>query len=238
MNDQVDNRTFGRVYLEDPRDNDYLIEDVIPQDGLPDIRRKFWWAEGWSGDQGRTSQCVVYSWSHWLEDGPVIQDVIPGRRKPMFDTTEFYNLCQRWDQIPGENYDGTTVRAGAKILQKLGVIGEYRWARTVDDVIATVTHIGPMVVGTQWTSNMTKPTSHRHIMRPTGADQGGHAYLINGVDSDKELFRVKNSWGRDWADNGHAYISFRNFEKLLQNRGEACVAFENKVSQVPSLDSL
>jgi len=238
MNNQVKNINFGRVYLEDPKDENYLIRDVIPQEGLPDIRQKFWWAEGWSGDQGRTPRCVVYSWSHWLEDGPVIQDVIPGRPKPMFDMTEFYRLCQLWDQIPGENYEGTTIRAGAKILQKLGVIGEYRWAKTLDDVIAAVTHIGPMVVGTHWTRNMTNPTSHRYIMRPTGADQGGHAYLINGINRDKELFRIKNSWGRGWADNGHAYISFTNFEKLLKNNGEACVAFENKVSKVPSLDSL
>lgn len=237
MNNQ-EHRAFGRVYKEDPRDNNFLIKDVIPQSGLPDIEKKFWWAEGWQGDQGPTPHCVAYSWSHWLEDGPVIQDVIPGRRKPLFDTTEFYNKCQVWDEIPGTKYEGTTIRAGAKILQKLGVIGEYRWAKSIDDVVAVVTHIGPMVVGTQWYTNMSNPTSHRYVMRPTGKSIGGHAYLINGIDNTKELFRVKNSWGQSWADRGHAYISFSNFEKLLSGHSEACVAFENKVNAVPMLESL
>lgn len=237
MNDQVE-RAFGRVYKEDPRDNNFLIRDVIPQENLPYIEKKFWWADGWHGDQGRSSECVVYSWSHWLEDGPVIQNVILGRQKPMFNTTEFYEKCQLWDQIPGNDYDGTTVRAGAKVLQKLGIIGEYRWAKTIDEVIAVVTHIGPMVVGTRWTQNMGRPTSHRYIMRPTGNENGHHAYLINGIDNNKELFRIKNSWGRNWADRGHAYMSFRNFERVLDDRGEACVAFENKVSSVPDLNDI
>jgi len=238
MKSQNENSGFGRVFREDERDNNFLVRDIISMDTLPPIEKKFWWAEGWQGDQGRTPECVVYSWSHWLEDGPVIQNVIPGRPKPMFDTTELYNKCQRWDDIPGTRYEGTTVRAGAKILQKLGLIDEYRWARTVDEVIASVTHLGPMVVGTEWFENMSRPTSHRHILRPSGKSNGGHAYLLNGVDTTKELFRIKNSWGTNWGDRGHAYISFNNFEKLLNRHGEACVAFENKASTVPILESL
>lgn len=37
---------------------------------------------------------------------------------------------------------------------------------------------------------------------------GGHAMLIVGVDINKEVFIVRNSWGVGWGDNGHAYIPF------------------------------
>lgn len=233
-----DSRVFGLIKHEDPRDNDFLIRDVLPQSDLPQIDKKFWWADGWHGDQGSSHECVTYSWNHWLEDGPVIQDVIPGRRKPLLDTTDFYNKCQLWDDVPGEGYNGTTLRAGAKILQRLEVIDEYRWAKTLDEVIAVVTHHGPIIAGTRWTKNMSNPTSHRHMIRPTGRGHGGHAYLINGVDTVNEIFRIKNSWGRHWGDNGHAYIRFHHFERLLDDDGDACTAFENKVSRIPVLESL
>lgn len=227
---------FGRIYKEDPRDNEFPVSEVIP-DELPEVDKKRWWADGWHGDQTTTPYCVVYGWSHWFEDGPVIQDVMIGREKPIFDVGRFYNECQKRDGIEGE-YDGTTVRAGAKILKELGVIKEYRWANTIEDVINGVTYLGPMVVGTMWFERMTQPTSGRHILKPTGKSQGGHAYIINGVDHHNELLRVKNSWGRSWGDGGHAFIRFNDFEKLLSNWGEACLAFENKIDFVPNLDDL
>jgi len=233
----LDSIRFGRIYLEDPRDKDFPIKEVVMSD-LPDIRKKFWWADGWRGDQGHTPHCVAYSWNHWIEDGPVIPDVVPNRKKPMFDPEKFYKKCQKWDEIPGENYAGTTVRAGAKILKKLGLVEEYRWAQSIEDVILAVTHLGPVIAGTLWTKNMNTPTSASHIIRPTGKSVGGHAYSINGVDSDKELFRIKNSWGPKWGDNGQAYIRFSDFEKLLNREGEACLAFESKLDTVPDLDSV
>lgn len=229
--------TFGRIFKEDKRDNEFPVSDYISP-RLPKIPKKNWWADGWHGNQGTTPFCVVYAWSHWFEDGPVIQNVVLGREKPIFNTKTFYDACQVRDQIPGTNYDGTTVRAGAKILKELGVIEEYRWAFSIDDVINAVTYLGPMVVGTMWYSRMTSPSSDRAIISPKGRSEGGHAYMINGIDNDNEMFRIKNSWGKNWGKNGQAFISFKNFEKLLHDQGEACVAFQRKIESVPNLDHL
>lgn len=229
---------FGRVYKEDPRDSNFGISEVVgSMETLPDIRKKEWWADGWKGNQGSTPWCVSYSWSHWFEDGPVIQDIIVGRQKPVYDTGELYDTFRRYDGIDG-NYAGTTVRAGAKVFQKLGIISEYRWAQTLEDVINAVTHLGPMVVGTNWTERMNNPTSRQYFIKPTGRSVGGHAYMINGIDRENEIFRIKNSWGVNWGYLGMAFIRFSDFETLLHDRGEACVAFENKVNQVPDLNSI
>lgn len=37
---------------------------------------------------------------------------------------------------------------------------------------------------------------------------GGHAVVIVGYDSDKKLFKIRNSWGSTWGDNGHFYIPY------------------------------
>lgn len=224
---------FGRLEVNDHRDLNYGISPMLMS--APNLTQKFWWDEGWWGNQGQSTQCVAYSWSHWLEDGPVIQDGVMGRAKPLFNTTSLYEACQKVDQWPGTDYSGTSVRAGAKILKDVGLITEYRWAFTVDEIILTLLTLGPMVIGTKWFHKMQFPNEHG-LIRPKGRALGGHAYLLNGVDVDREYFRIKNSWGRSWGDNGHGYISFKDFEKIYKKGGEACIASEIKINEVPSLD--
>ena len=37
---------------------------------------------------------------------------------------------------------------------------------------------------------------------------GGHAILICGYDNTTHLFKVRNSWGADWGDNGYCYFPY------------------------------
>jgi hypothetical protein len=224
---------FGRLEVPDSRDLNYGISNMLMS--APQISEKFWWDGGWWGNQGETTRCVAYSWAHWLEDGPIIQDAIPGRPKPLFDPTDFYNACKKVDQWPGEDYSGTSVRAGATVLKDVGVITEYRWAFNLDEIILTLLTLGPMVIGSRWYQQMQFPDQHG-LIRPKGRVMGGHAYLLNGVDVNREYFRIKNSWGTSWGDKGHAYISFSDFEKIFKRGGEACIASEVKINEVPSLD--
>lgn len=47
------------------------------------------------------------------------------------------------------------------------------------------------------------------ILRPTpGAEQGLHAVCIVGIDLTRELLLVRNSWGPEWGDQGHAWVSW------------------------------
>jgi len=38
--------------------------------------------------------------------------------------------------------------------------------------------------------------------------EGGHAVMIIGVDMATRMFKIRNSWGKDWGINGHFFMPF------------------------------
>jgi len=40
------------------------------------------------------------------------------------------------------------------------------------------------------------------------AAKGGHAMTIVGYDDAKQAFRILNSWGKNWGDNGYAWVHY------------------------------
>jgi len=157
---------LGRRFAPDHRDLDHPVSARL-KGGSP-LEYRYWNANGWWGDQGNTPQCVAYAWTHWLEDGPVIQ---PGPA-PVIQPGTLYHDAQQVDEWPGDNYEGTSVRAGAKVLQARGYITSYSWAFTVDEMVASLLELGPIVVGTNWYDSMFDPDEigFLHIAEPRRVD--------------------------------------------------------------------
>ncbi len=213
---------LGRELKIDERDKKYLIENKLT---LPKttVTQMYWDDNGWWGNQGNTPQCVGYSWAHFIDDGPIKHS----GPKPNTNPTLIYREAQKIDEWMGENYDGTSVRAGAKYLKSQNKISSYLWAYNLDTLIKTVLTQGPVVVGTNWYNGMFYPDKNG-LIKISGRIMGGHAYVINGIDTKKQLFRIKNSWGRSWGVKGSAFISFANMQRLINENGEICLAVENK----------
>jgi hypothetical protein len=213
---------LGRIYSVDTRDLNFLISDRLPITVPRQMTSRYWQSNVWSGDQGRTPMCVGYAWAHWIEDGPITHK----GPKPVIPPQLIYSEAQKIDEWPGEGYDGTSVRAGAKYLKNTGKIGSYYWAFDVNTLINTILNVGPVVVGTNWYYGMFFPNRTARISI-SGPVVGGHAYVINGIDTRTRMFRLKNSWGLRWGIMGHAYISFDDMSRLILERGEICLAKEN-----------
>ena len=223
----ITRRTLDRKWSPDERDHNWTVAKRLT---LPPSRLKsrLWADNEWWGDQLDTPQCVGYAWAHWIEDGPVTHRGVA----PILPPTRIYEGAQLSDEWEGEGYDGTSVRGAAKWLKAQGYISSYLWAFDVASIIQVLLTRGPMVVGTNWYDGMFTP-SPSGVISPWGEVAGGHAYVLNGVDTRAQRFRIKNSWGKGWGVGGHAWISFTNFARLLAEDGEACIAIEKSDTQWP-----
>jgi hypothetical protein len=108
------------------------LEPKTPRDTRP-------WYE--SMDQGSEGACVGFGWTRAM--------MILNRRR--YDAPWLYHEAQKVDEWTGEDYDGTSVRAGADVLRARGHcrvrgsrtypeaagegIAANRWAQTVDEVL-------------------------------------------------------------------------------------------------------
>ena len=209
-------RAWGYHKIEDERDKKFAIRpsDVYTAETRT---KRYWWDTFWAGNQTSTPQCVGYAWSHWLANYPRLQWLNP---------TGIYEMCQHIDEWVGTEYEGTSVRAGAKLLHKLGYIDEYRWVKSHYTLTKLLLHSGPVVAGTAWYEGMMYPDSTGLIHR-TGGVTGGHAYLINGYSETTRLLRIKNSWGNAWGKQGRGYMHIDEFKVLMQS-GEVCFAREKR----------
>lgn len=216
---------LGRRFSPDERDSAFPMSRIV-QAETPTRAWRYWHQGGWWGDQGAKPQCVAYAWLHWLEDGPVTHRDTP---PPVEDPTATYRAAQRIDEWPGESYDGTSVRAGAKVLKQLGYISSYLWAWDAPTVIRAVLTSGPVVMGTWWYDSMFRPDADGFV-RVAGSRVGGHAWVVNGVNVERGVVRCKNSWGREWGRRGNFWLSIADLDRLISEQGEACIASERRLS--------
>jgi len=215
-------RRLARLVQFDERSRQYPIRETLDSGVQP---RSYTWRCDTHLDQGPDGSCVGFSLTHELIGRPVCVQGLDAT----FAKEQVYWEAQKIDpweggSYPGANpqYEGTSVLAGVKVLQKLGYIEEYRWAFGLDDLLLAVGYKGPAVLGISWYDGMFNmmPCGQVHV---TGQVAGGHAILCKGVSITKKTFTLHNSWGASWGSGGDALISWEEMGRLLQEQGEAVI---------------
>ena len=211
-----------RLIQFDEKSRDFPIRETLAAGLKP---RSYTWGCGQVLDQGPDGACVGFSMTHELIARPAVISGLDAK----FAKERVYWEAQKIDRYPGGSYpgaspqaEGTSVLAGMKILKKMGYIGEYRWAFSLDDLVMAVGHKGPAVLGIPWYESMFQPASCGRL-HVSGKVAGGHAILCRGVSIKDKTFLLHNSWGSSWGNNGTALISWEELDKLLHQQGEACI---------------
>lgn len=91
-----------------------------------------------------------------------------------------------------------------------------------DQVKAQLANGSPVIIAMTTTpDSFVKPASRTGVYEwdgQAGEPDSGHAVIIVGYDDNRQAFRLMNSWGRDWGDEGFLWISYESVTKLV---GEA-----------------
>lgn len=186
--------------------------------GLPQKPRSYTWSCAVHLDQGQLGSCVGHGFTH-LE----IARPKPHKGLTEDDAKALYYRAQQLDEYPGEQYEGTSVNAGGLASREKGWLKEFRWATSVDDIVSAVGYHGPVVMGTNWYTGM-MDTDAKGFVHPTGANEGGHCWLVKGVSVKGKYFRAHQSWGTSWGLDGDFLISWDDLGILLADQGEAVVS--------------
>lgn len=247
---ETEDPRLDRLYELDWRSLDYPLSSALElsRPYSTYYPRGYTWAIDQTLDQGRDGACVGFAYAHDLIARPqVLEDVDGDPVDNLFAKERLYWDFQRVDQwaggaYPGASpvYEGTSVLAGAKVMKREGFYDSYYWGLSLEHMAIGVGYDGPCIFGTNWHEGMFQPNENGFIV-PTGAVMGGHAVLIysvsiewktwvdietsrnwENVDLRESYFKVKNSWGENWGEQGTCKISFLAVDMLLNNRGDAC----------------
>ena len=136
---------------------------------------------------------------------------------------KIYREATHLDTIAGiypPDDNGSTVLGAMKALRALKLVKGYQWCFGLEDVLKTLSTLGPVEVGLNWYEGFDKPDANG-LVKVRGAMRGGHAFELLGVDAERQLVWGINSWGPDWGLQGRFAFSWKDLDRLLHEDGEA-----------------
>lgn len=146
------------------------------------------------------------------------------------ERVELYRAAQLVDPFPQTPpMDGSSTDAPWRVLRDRGQIVGWSWLFGEAELWNYVTNFGPACVGTVWYRSMFEPTKISAggpsglylVVNPDSGVAGGHAWRVVQAHESRQAYRMVNSWGRSWGENGRAWVRRTDMQTLLAADGEA-----------------
>ena len=181
-------------------------------------------------DQGKEGSCTGYGLAAVVNYLLRTRKQLPSRAEASADM--LYRLARRYDEWPGENYDGSSARGAMKGWNKHGVCSASVWKEANGRLTPRVSHEAVRnPLGAYYRVNHKDLVAMHCAITETGilyatanvhegwdkVDRkgiiplevhmlGGHAFAI--VAYDDKGFWIQNSWGETWGAEGFACITY------------------------------
>lgn len=219
---------LGRYVNHDPRSRNFAFQPrtlAVPK-SMTHILAKTVLNQGDIGSCTGNASAQCYN-SNMFK--PVRKSVNSGKLLTEQDAIKIYSLGTRLDDVAGTYPPDDTGCSGlgvAKAAKQLGYIDRYTHTFSFDAFCQALQE-QPVIVGTSWTNAMFSPQNTSGLLLPGPINSntivGGHEYLAYGIDYTNKILRFRNSWGKDWGNDGNFVMTFRDFALLLQAEGDATV---------------
>jgi len=142
-----------------------------------------------------------------------------------------------WNDMPYDEKDYLTKPTDA-VKEKAKPYGIENWRRvnTADmkEVKILLNSGYPVIIGAHIDEDFrsAKPTGpNGYVYNKKGGQYAGtHAMLVVGFDDSKNAFKVMNSWGPTWGNNGFCWIDYQFFQEIV---AEGYIAYDKKTNVTP-----
>lgn len=226
MSDFIEKKGLGRIPGEvDERDK--TLRAALELVGAQKTRgMQFWYSPLPRLDQGREGACVGFARTINYNASPGIHHLNNQFAQMLYELAR-----RKYDEWDGEDYEGTSVRAGAKAAQELQLITTYRFSQDIEEILLWLLNHGPVTLGTDWTTEMFNATKENgYFIKPEGQVAGGHSWTLTGIRllrDAKDYVELTNSWGSDWGYHGKAKMTIDSLKQLIgAEDAAACVSTE------------
>ncbi len=85
---------------------------------------------------------------------------------------------------------------------------------TIEDMKRQIANGNPVLIGMEVDRDFTS-RSIRLWDKNNSAFYGNHAVVLTGYDDEKQAFRLLNSWGSDWGENGYIWATYSKIDEAM-----------------------
>lgn len=227
---EKEDKLSGIPLASTPFGGDELPASVDLSDKMPEV-----------GNQGIQQSCVAWSIAYALKSyeekvetgvqlkfspSYIYNQINNGMNAPTYVTDGLnilseQGVCQYDDMPYNENDWLTKPTEEQKANAKKFRIDFWRRVNVMDnkEVKAQLSAGYPVIIGADVSKEFINDgfaQKANFVWRDAGTPAGGHCMLLVGYDDAKGAFKVMNSWGKDWGDNGFGWIDYKFFPTAVR----------------------